>query len=73
MITKANKEIVQGCIEKLPEQQKEAIQLRVFSELGYAEISEVIDKSEKAIKSLINRAKTSLTKCVKNKIEEEEN
>jgi RNA polymerase sigma-70 factor (ECF subfamily) len=65
IINLTDKEIVQRCISKLPDMQQEAIQLRVFSEMSYIEISEVIGKTEKAIKSLINRAKESLKACVK--------
>lgn len=69
LMKETNREIIQTCISKLPLQQKEAIQLRIFSELGHAEISEITGKSEKAVKSLINRAKSSLVNCVKSKIE----
>lgn len=65
IIRLSEKEIVQMCISKLPKIQKETIQLRVFSELPYTEIGEIIGKSEKAIKSIISRAKESLKVCVK--------
>jgi RNA polymerase sigma-70 factor, ECF subfamily len=69
LIQKAEREIVQGCMGKLPEMQREVIAMRMFSELPYQEIAKALNKSEGAIKSLIVRAKESLKKCVKQHME----
>lgn len=71
LIDKDQKEIVKKCIDNLAPKQKEALLLRVFSENSYAEIADMIDKTEKSVKSLINRAKTALSECVKNCMEQQ--
>ncbi|MFH1729004.1 MAG: RNA polymerase sigma factor [Pseudomonadota bacterium] len=44
-------------LQKLPERQRIAFILRRFESFSYAEISEVLKCSEKAVKSLLNRSK----------------
>ena len=63
-IAKADKEIVEKCLGKLKYEQKEALMMRVYSEDSYEEISKALDKSLSSVKSLINRAKIALNKCV---------
>ena len=43
-------------VQALPEVQQEAIRLRYFSELSYAEIAEILDKTEVNIRKIISRA-----------------
>jgi RNA polymerase sigma-70 factor (ECF subfamily) len=63
-IEKADQKVIQDCIDKLKTDQKDAFLLRIFSELSYEDISKELDKSVAGIKSLINRARTSVIKCV---------
>jgi RNA polymerase sigma-70 factor, ECF subfamily len=71
LFKKAQKNMLQTCMELLPEKQKEAIGLRLYSELGHQEIAETLKTSVSAIKSLLNRAKNNLEKCLRNKMEGE--
>ena len=49
-------------IEKLPENQRIAFVLNKVEQLGYREISEIMDTSVPAVESLISRAKANLKK-----------
>lgn len=51
---------VRQAIARLPESQRMALILAKYHDLPYAEIAQVLDSSEKAIKSLIHRARESL-------------
>ena len=51
---------VRAAIAELPEQQRMALILAKYDELPYSEIAEVLESSEKAIKSMIHRARTTL-------------
>lgn len=51
---------VRQAIEALPEKQRMALILAKYHDIPYAEIARVLDSSEKAIKSLIHRARESL-------------
>lgn len=51
---------VRRAIESLPEKQRMALILAKYHDTPYAEIARVLDSSEKAIKSLIHRARESL-------------
>ena len=51
---------VRQAIEALPEKQRMALILAKYHDTPYAEIARVLDSSEKAIKSLIHRARESL-------------
>ena len=51
---------VRAAIAELPETQRMALILAKYHEVPYAEIAHVLDSSEKAIKSLIHRARESL-------------
>lgn len=51
---------VRTAIAELPEKQRMAMLLARYEELPYAEIAVVLDSSEKAIKSLIHRARETL-------------
>lgn len=69
LLHKSNKEILLKCLEGLKDSQKEVLTMRIFSENSYAEIASFLDKTEKSIKSLINRAKESLNLCVQKCLE----
>jgi RNA polymerase sigma-70 factor, ECF subfamily len=51
---------VRAAIAELPETQRMALILAKYDELSYAEIAEVLHSSEKAIKSLVHRARENL-------------
>jgi RNA polymerase sigma-70 factor (ECF subfamily) len=53
-------EIVREALNVLGEDQKVAVLLNKFEEMSYAEIAEVMGRSEAAIKSLLARARTHL-------------
>ncbi len=51
---------VRAAIEALPENQRVALILAKYHDTPYAEIAEIVGSSEKAIKSLIHRARETL-------------
>ncbi|MCL4558264.1 MAG: RNA polymerase sigma factor [Deltaproteobacteria bacterium] len=51
---------IMGCIQKLPVNQKTAILLRGYEGMNYADIARVLNISEKAVKSLLSRARGRL-------------
>ena len=51
---------VQDAIARLPDGQRMALLLAKYDGLAYAEIAKVLDSSEKAVKSLIHRARENL-------------
>jgi RNA polymerase sigma-70 factor (ECF subfamily) len=53
-------EVVREALERLGEDQKVAVLLNKFEEMSYAEIAEVMGRSEAAVKSLLARARTNL-------------
>ena len=53
-------DLVREALTVLNEDQKVAVLLNKFEEMSYAEISEVMGRSEAAIKSLLARARTNL-------------
>ena len=60
---------VRQAIANLPENQRGAVLLRRFEDLSYAEIAAVLGVSEKAVKSLLSRAKANLRKHLADFIE----
>jgi RNA polymerase sigma-70 factor, ECF subfamily len=52
-------------LEQLPEKQRAAFILNKYQELSYGEVAEVMRISEKAVKSLIHRAKETLAEKLK--------
>jgi RNA polymerase sigma-70 factor (ECF subfamily) len=53
-------EIVQEALARLSEDQRMAILLNKFEEMSYAEIAQVMGRSESAVKSLLTRARENL-------------
>jgi RNA polymerase sigma-70 factor (ECF subfamily) len=51
---------VRAAIDQLPEKQRLALILAKYDELPYVEIAEVLESSEKAIKSMVHRARETL-------------
>jgi len=62
---------VRRAIAALPEQQRIALILAKYEDLSYAEIGRVLDSSEKAIKSLIHRARETLRGALAPYLQEE--
>jgi RNA polymerase sigma-70 factor, ECF subfamily len=53
-------EVVREALDVLVEDQKMAVLLNKFEDMSYAEIAEVMGRSEPAVKSLLARARTAL-------------
>jgi RNA polymerase sigma-70 factor (ECF subfamily) len=62
---------VRRAIEALPETQRAALILARYHDTPYAEIAEIVGSSEKAIKSLIHRARESLRESLAPFLEQE--
>jgi RNA polymerase sigma-70 factor (ECF subfamily) len=56
--------IIQQAVEGLSERQRMAVVLNKFEDMNYAEIAEVMKLSTKAVKSLLNRARTNLREAL---------
>jgi RNA polymerase sigma-70 factor (ECF subfamily) len=52
--------IIKQALEQIPEKQRIAFILNKYQDLSYCEVAEIMDSSEKAVKSLIHRAKEAL-------------
>jgi len=57
--------IIRQALQQLPEKQRIAFILNKYQELSYSEVAGVLDVSEKAVKSLIHRAKEALAERLK--------
>ncbi len=57
---KENSHVVQHHINKLPQKMRTAVVLYYFEEMPQAEIAQVIGKSEKAVESILYRARKQL-------------
>ena len=55
---------VRAAIASLPENQRVALVLARYHDMPYAQIAEVVGSTEKAIKSLIHRARETLRKTL---------
>ncbi|MBL7715624.1 MAG: RNA polymerase sigma factor [Bdellovibrionales bacterium] len=56
---------IERCMGKITAPQKEALQLRLVSELSYEQIAAILKTTVSAVKSSLNRAKTALMECFK--------
>lgn len=63
---------VREAIARLPENQRMALLLAKYEELPYVEIAQVLGSSEKAVKSLIHRARETLRESLAGYLEEEQ-
>lgn len=57
-------EVIRIALDGLNERQRVAIVLNKFEDMNYAEIAEVMGLSEKAVKSLLSRARTKLREAL---------
>jgi len=64
--------MVQRAIAELPERQRMALILAKFEDCSYAEIARTLETSEKAIKSMIHRARENLRAALAPLFEEQE-
>lgn len=60
LIGRERAKAVQDAIAALPENQRWAVLLKRYENMSYEEIAQTMNCSEKAVKSLLNRAKESL-------------
>ena len=68
LITEEHKKVIFNEIDRLSPKQKTAFILSKYDELPQKEIAEIMQITEGAVESLIQRAKTNLQKRLKNKI-----
>jgi len=61
-------EVIRQALNELNERQKLAVVLNKFEEMSYAEIGEVMGLSEKAVKSLLSRARSRLREVLQDYI-----
>jgi RNA polymerase sigma-70 factor, ECF subfamily len=61
--------VVRLALDGLNDRQKMAVVLNKYEDMGYAEIAEVMGLSEKAVKSLLSRARTRLREMLQPYIE----
>jgi RNA polymerase sigma-70 factor (ECF subfamily) len=54
--------VVGAALGQLPENQRAALCLTAVEGLSYAEVAEALDVTEKAVKSLVHRARSTLAK-----------
>jgi len=64
-------EAVRGAIDALPDSQRMALILAKYEDMSYVDIAQVMDSSEKAIKSLVHRAREALREKLAPFFEEE--
>ena len=57
--------IIKQALSQIPEKQRIAFILNKYQELSYSEVADVMDSSERAVKSLIHRAKEALAERLK--------
>lgn len=60
MLSDARLQEIRGAIGRLPEKQRAAVLMHKYEEMGYAQIGEVLELSESAVKSLLFRAYETL-------------
>ena len=60
--------VIRSALETLNERQKVAVVLNKFEDMNYAEISEVMGLTTKAVKSLLSRARENLRQALKDYI-----
>ncbi|MEJ2109521.1 MAG: sigma-70 family RNA polymerase sigma factor [Acidobacteriota bacterium] len=62
---KAIERVIKSGLAQIPENQRVAFVLNKYEELSYAEVADILKISEKAVKSLIHRAKEALAERLK--------
>lgn len=67
LVQKADQQAIADCLSRLPDSQREALAMRIFSELDYREIAETLQSTVPAVKSVLHRGKQGLVDCLKRK------
>ncbi len=57
-------EMVRNAVEALPDRQRMALLLNKFEQLSYQEIAVIMNMNEKAVKSLLSRARVNVRICL---------
>jgi len=70
LIRKEKIRAIRGAINQLPEKQRIAVILRRYDEFSYKDIANTLNISDKAVKSLLNRAKENLRKRLASLVDE---
>jgi len=60
LVQEAQRDMIRHAIDKLPEKQRAAVLLHKYHDLDYGEISQILECSESALKSLLFRAYETL-------------
>jgi RNA polymerase sigma-70 factor (ECF subfamily) len=66
----ADAQAVRDCLQKLPPDQRTAVQMVFFEELTYAEIAKVVGRPEGTIKTRVFHAKQALKRCLAASLED---
>lgn len=64
MVTVQDAEILQQCVQGLPDNHREVIHLAFFEDLGYEEIAAIVDCPQGTVKSRVYHAKSMLKNCL---------
>jgi RNA polymerase sigma-70 factor (ECF subfamily) len=62
--------VVRAALARLPARQRQAVVLRQFNELSYAQIAEAMDTTVPAVESLLHRAMTALRDLLAREVNE---
>lgn len=67
--TEARVEALEGCVKVLPENWREIVQLRYWSNLSIGEIGARLKQTENSLSVTLNRIRSRLAKCVSHRLE----
>jgi RNA polymerase sigma-70 factor (ECF subfamily) len=56
---------VRNCLDRLSPRAKQIVNLRIFAEESYSEISRITSEPESTVKTILHRSKASLVDCFK--------
>ena len=69
--TEARVQALTNCVKVLPENWREIVQLRYWSNLSVGEIAKRLEQSENTLSVTLNRIRSRLAKCVSNRLDTE--
>ena len=61
------RELIRGCLNNLNPEQRQAVVLRYYADLGGSEIAKILGCAERTVRTRIFRAKAQLLTCLSNK------
>ncbi len=64
LLEKSSFVAVENCLQKLPDRQRDAVNLRTFADNSYDEIADLMDSTASAVKLLVHRGKKALLICL---------